>query len=178
MRKKLMLMFALCLSATWLMAQAPTSGAPAGSSGQNPSQAAPAQPASPATPSGQAAQSAPDAGAPAGLPADVSITEGCLGGAQPNYTVKDKKGTTYKLVTPPNADVSILARHIGEPIAVLGKVNNSGAGSASSGSVAGGANADPSSSNQPSIQVMKIGRGSGNCPAAPGAASPKSPAKQ
>ena len=201
MRKKMMLLAVLCLSAAWLMAQAPTSsGAPASNSGQSATQSSPSsQSASPSSQSGAASQSNPDtqsgAASPsnpgaqsgaagqsaagssaAGAASDMSITEGCLGGSNPNYTLTDKKGTTYKLVTPPDADVSVLSRHIGEPIAVMGTVNGAGAsGSASSGSVASGAGASAGSSNQPSIQVTKIGRGSGDCPAKSGAASPKSP---
>ncbi|HEU5450788.1 MAG TPA: hypothetical protein VFU76_02325 [Terriglobales bacterium] len=103
----------------------------------------------------------------------MSITEGCLGGSQPNYTLTDKNGTTYKLVTPPTADVSILSKHIGEPIAVMGTVDKGSGSSASSGSVAGSAGASASSSSQPSIQVTKIGRGTGQCPASSGGATPK-----
>ena len=190
MRKKLMWIVILCLSAAWLMAQQEPTGAQAGSSGQSATQSAPsgqsaspsAQPPSPSAPdtgaaspsaqSGAAGQSAPGAGA-AGQGAEASITEGCLGGAQPNYTLTDKNGTTYKLVTPPNADVSILAKHIGEPIAVMGTVDKGSGSSASSGSVAGSAGASASSSSQPSIQVTKIGRGTGQCPASSGGATPK-----
>lgn len=178
MRKKLMLMAVLCLSAAWLMAQAPTSsGAPAGSSGQSTTQSAPAgQPASPGAQSGAAGQSAP--GAVAGEGSDMAIVHGCLGGSNPNYTLTDTKGTTYKLVTPPAADVSVLAKHIGEPIAVMGKVNDAGASSGSSAKpTASASGVSGAASSQPNIQVARIGRGSGNCPASSGATSPKPPAK-
>lgn len=190
MRKISLSIAILCLSAAWLMAQEPTSsGAQAGGSGQNATQSAPAgQPAAPSAQSGAASQSAPGAGAaapsaqsgaanqsaPGAAQSDASIMQGCLGGSQPNYTLTDKKGTTYKLVTPPNADVSVLSKHIGEPIAVLGSVNSG----ASSSSIASGSGAGAASSAQPSIQVMKIGRGTAECPASSGAAKPKDPASK
>ena len=87
--------------------------------------------------------------------ASGSVTEGCLGGSNPNYTITDNSGTTYKLNIPPAADTSKLAAHVGESVAVAGNVN--GAGKASS------------------IDVTGIGRGTGNCPAngAKGSQSPK-----
>jgi hypothetical protein len=81
------------------------------------------------------------------------ITEGCLSGSNPNFTITDSAGTTYKLNIPPNADTSKLASHIGESVNVAGNVNGS------------------------SIDVQGIGRGTGTCPAG----SPKgaqSPPKQ
>ena len=74
------------------------------------------------------------------------VTEGCLGGSDPKFTITDKAGTTYKLNIPPNADTSKLGQHVGEPVAVAGNVN------------AGKGGGDPS------IDVQGIGRGTGTCP--------------
>lgn len=105
--------------------QPPSSGSqnPAGS--QNPSSQNPAQP-----PAG-------DAGPAANQP----ITEGCLGGSNPNYTLTDKSGTTYKLNFPAQANVSTLEPHVGESIQVMGDVKST------------------------TIQVSRIGKGRGTCPA-------------
>jgi hypothetical protein len=78
---------------------------------------------------------------------NVAVTEGCLGGSNPNYTITDKTGTTYKLNFPPNADASKLASHVGESVQVMGNVKDTGkAGNAS-------------------IDVRGVGRGAGKCPA-------------
>ena len=148
MRKKLMLAAVICLSAAWAMAQQPAApGAPAGSSEQNATQNAPAGQSAPgaqsgadqsATPGAQpgAAQSSSPVGA-----VDMAIVQGCLGGTNPNYTLTDKKGTTYMLLIPPNKDASVLSKHIGEAVAVMGVLNPAGGGSgaaASSPSASGG----------------------------------------
>ena len=86
--------------------------------------------------------------------ANAPVTEGCLGGKGPNFTITDKAGTTYKLNMPPNADTSKLASHVGEPVQVMGEVKDAKAGN-------------------PSIDVQGIGRATGNCPA-----GPQSPPKQ
>jgi len=79
----------------------------------------------------------------AGLP----VIEGCLGGSNPNFTITDKTGITYKLNIPPNADTSTLTQHVGESVRVAGNVKDTGkAGNAS-------------------IDVQGIGRGTGKCPA-------------
>ena len=85
----------------WAAAQQPGS-APEGNSGQttSPSQAPGATQTQPSTPGG-AGQ--------AGSRANAPVTEGCLGGSAPNYTIKDKTGTAYKLNMPPNADTTKLA---------------------------------------------------------------------
>jgi len=77
--------------------------------------------------------------------ANAPVTEGCLGGSAPNFTLTDKAGTTYKLNIPSTADTSKLGQHVGEPVAVAGNVNGK-AGNAS-------------------IDVQSIGRGTGTCPA-------------
>ena len=92
------------------------------------------------------AQNAPQGGAQAGPPGQAAtepITEGCLGGSNPNFTITDKAGTTYKLNIPPNADASSLTPHVGESVQVRGDVKNTGT---------------------PSIDVNAIGRGAGTCP--------------
>lgn len=113
--------------------------------------AAQQQPSTPPDKSGaQPATQGPAANAP--------VTEGCLGGSNPNFTLTDKAGTTYKLNVPPNADTSVLAQHVGESVAVAGNVN---------GGKAGGG----------SIDVQGIGRGTGQCPAS-GTKGDQPPPKQ
>ena len=75
------------------------------------------------------------------------VTEGCLGGSDPKFTITDKAGTTYRLNIPPNADTSKLGQHVGEAVAVAGTVNTGKGG-------------------DPSIDVQGIGRGTGTCPGA------------
>ena len=86
------------------------------------------------------------AGTP-GQGTNAPITEGCLGGTNPNFTITDKAGTTYKLNIPPGADASVLTPHVGESVQVMGPVTNGGGATKAS-----------------SIDVSKIGRGTGNCP--------------
>ena len=81
-----------------------------------------------------------------------------LGGSDPNFTITDKAGTTYKLNIPPSADTSKLGQHVGESVAVAGNVNAGKAGNAS-------------------IDVQGIGRGTGKCPAS-GSSGPQPPPKQ
>jgi len=75
------------------------------------------------------------------------VTEGCLGGSAPNYTITDSNGTVYKLNMPPNADTSKLAPHVGESVQVQGDVKDAG------------------KTGNASIDVQAIGRGTGSCPA-------------
>ena len=115
-------------------------GAASSGSATSPSQtpdagAGQAQPGMP----GAAGQTTPQSDATANAP----ITQGCLGGSNPNYTITDNSGKTYKLVLPPNADGSRLASHVGESVQVLGDVSQSGGSSA--------------------INVSKIGKGNGTC---------------
>jgi hypothetical protein len=111
-------------------------------------------PTSPNSQTPGASQSQPQPSAPGGQtppqtrnPGDNSpaanqpITEGCLGGTSPNYTLTDKSGTTYKLSFPSEANVSTLEPHVGESVRVMGTVNAS------------------------SIAVTRIGKGTGTCPA-------------
>lgn len=76
--------------------------------------------------------------------ANAPVTEGCLGGSNPNFTLTDKAGTTYKLNISPTADTSKLGQHVGESVAVAGNVN--------------------SAAGNNSIDVQGIGRGTGTCP--------------
>jgi len=131
---------------------APDSAGSAQSQGsaQSPQNQAPAQ--SPGSAQGQGSTRSQDpaqSGAGTqGPPANAPITEGCLGGSNPNFTITDKAGTTYKLNIPAGADTSVLTPHVGESVQVAGQVTNGGgAGKASS------------------IDVSKIGRGTMNCQA-------------
>lgn len=94
-----------------------------------------------------------------GPTANAPITEGCLGGSDPNYTITDTAGATYKLNIPPNADTSKLAQHVGEPVQVAGNVKETG------------------KAGMGSIDVQGIGRGTGKCPAS-GSSGAQSPPKQ
>lgn len=152
MRKIMVLTLFMLATLAWAVAQQPGS-MPEGSSGQATSprsQMPDTRPSQPAT-SGSAAQDAGETGAQAGPEsqmANAQITEGCLGGSNPNFTVTDKAGTTYRLNLPPNADASPLAPHVGEPVQVMGEVK------------------DAASPSKAAIDVNKIGRGTGKCPAA------------
>ena len=102
---------------------------------------------------------AADQGASSEGAASAPVTEGCLGGSNPNYTIMDKSGTNYKLNLPPNADGSRLASHIGESVQVQGDVKDSG------------------KTGSPSINVQRIAKGTGNCPAS-GSTATQPPSKQ
>ena len=82
-----------------------------------------------------------------GQASQAPVTEGCLGGSAPNYTITDSNGTVYKLNMPPNADTSKLASHVGESVQVQGDVK------------------DAAKPGNASIDVQAIGRGTGSCPA-------------
>jgi hypothetical protein len=82
-----------------------------------------------------------------GQASNAPVTEGCLGGSAPNYTITDKTGTAYKLNMPPKADTSKLASHVGESVQVQGDVKDTG------------------KPGNASIDVQAVGRGTGNCPA-------------
>ena len=143
-----MTLFMLAMSA-WAAGQQPGS-APDRNSGQttSPSQAPGTTQTQPSTPGG----------AGQGQASSVPITEGCLGGSAPNYTIKDKTGTAYKLNMPPNADTSKLASHVGESVQVQGDVKDTGTPNAS-------------------IDVHAIGRGTGTCPGS-GSRDEQPPPKQ
>lgn len=155
MKKILVLTLFMLASVAWAAAQQPGS-APDQSSGQatSPSSQAPG-----ATQSQPSTSGSHDQDAAPGQEPNAAVTEGCLGGRDPHYTITDKAGTTYKLNIPASADTSKLASHVGEPVQVLGDVKDTGkAGNAS-------------------INVQSIGKGMGKCPAdSPGGA--QSPPKQ
>jgi hypothetical protein len=112
----------------------------------------------PVTPGQDPAQSSAQPGAPTPT-VTAPVTEGCLGGTDPNYTLTDKAGTTYKLNIPPTADTSKLAAHVGESVAVAGGVKGSGTSSAA-------------------IDVQGIGKGTGTCPGSGSKAAPPPTPKQ
>jgi hypothetical protein len=142
MKKILVVSVFMLVTLVWVVAQHGSGGQGTSASSQAPN--AGQQP--PAT-SGGANQNAPQTGAQAGGPGQAvhpPVTEGCLGGSNPNFTITDKTGTTYKLNLPPNADASALTPHVGESVQVMGDVRQ-----------AGSAN---------SIDVSRIGKGAGTCP--------------
>lgn len=94
-----------------------------------------------------------------GPESQAPVTEGCLGGSAPNYTITDSTGTVYKLNMPPNADTSKLASHVGESVRVQGDVKDAG------------------KSGKASIDVQGIGKGTGSCPAS-GPRNTQPPPKQ
>lgn len=149
MKKMLVVAVFTLATLAWAAAQQP-GGMPQRSGGQatSPSSQIPdAGQQRPSTP-GSADQDAPQTGAQAGSQgqaANAPITEGCLGGSNPNFTITDKAGTTYKLNLPPNADASTLVPHVGESVQVMGEVKDAGRAA--------------------SIDVSRIGRGTGTCPA-------------
>jgi hypothetical protein len=118
-------------------------------------------PSSPAPSAGQSQPSTPGSADQAGAADQTSktVTEGCLGGADPNYTITDKTGTAFKLNLPANANSSTLASHVGESVQVKGDVKDSGKAGAAS------------------IDVQAIGRGTGTCPAS-GSKDTQPPPKQ
>lgn len=162
---KNMLLTTLFMLATlgWAAAQQ-TSSAPDQSGGQATSPSAQTQGMSPAqnptAPTAQApgtgAAQSPTSPSQGGAAVAQTVTEGCLGGSNPNYTITSSAGTTYKLNIPPTADTSKLAAHVGESVNVAGNVNDTGS---------------------PSIDVRGIGKGAGTCPAG-GSKTTQPPPKQ
>ena len=138
----LMTLFILEMVA-WAAAQQPGS-APERSSGQIASLSSQAPGATQTQPSKPG--SADQAGS-RGQEPQAPVTQGCLGGSAPNYTITDNNGTVYKLNMPPNADTSKLASHLGESVQVQGDVKDAG------------------KPGNASIDVQAIGRGTGSCPA-------------
>ncbi len=156
MKKMLVTTLFMLVTLAWAAAQQPGS-TPERSSGQATSPSSQAPGASQSQPSvpGSADQNT----GPSGPMANAPVTEGCLGGSDPNYTITDKAGTTYKLNIPPTADTSKLTQHVGEPVQVAGNVKDTGkAGNAS-------------------IDVQGIGRGTSKCPAS-GSSGAQPPPKQ
>jgi len=138
---KNILVMTLFILATLAWAAAQQSGsAPERSSEQTASQAPGTTQTPPSKPG-----SADQAGS-RGQEPQAAVTQGCLGGSSPNYTITDTKGTVYKLNMPPNADTSKLASHVGEPVQVQGDVKEAG------------------KPGDASIDVQAIGRGTGTCP--------------
>jgi hypothetical protein len=135
----------------WAAAQQP-------SSPSDPNSGQTASPRSQAPGATQTQPSSPDQ-AGRGQASNAPVTEGCLGGSAPNYTVTDKTGNVYKLNMPANADTSKLASHVGEPVQVQGDVKEAG------------------KPGNASIDVQAIGRGTGNCPAS-GSKDTQPPPKQ
>ncbi len=141
MKKMFVTMLFAMATMSWAVAQQPGM---AGQSGSAAGQSAGSM-------GGQSAGSAAvqTAGQPGmqGPGANVAVTQGCLGGSNPNFTITDQSGTTYKLNIPPTADTSKLGQHVGESVQVAGNVKNAG---------------NPSNAT---IDVQGIGRGTGKCPA-------------
>lgn len=143
MKQAIALVVFMLTMLVWTAAQQPQ---PSGgqSTAPSPSQtpgASQPQPSAPGT-AGQDASQAPAAPGDQSQAENQPVTEGCLGGTSPNFTLTDKAGKTYTLSLPPNANVASLQPHVGESVRVMGPVDKSS-----------------------SIAVSKIGRGSGNCPA-------------
>lgn len=159
MKKVFVIILFMLATLAWAAAQQPgsmpdqSSGQAASSSPQTPG-APQSQPSTPGS-GGQAPGSSGMQSGAADPAATPQVTEGCLAGNNPNYTLTTSAGNTYKLNIPPNADTSKLGAHVGESVNVAGTVN------------AGGS----------SIDVRGIGKGTGHCPAS-GAATPQSPPKQ
>ena len=148
MRNKLVLSLVLLVSLAWAVAQQQSTSpsTPAPDTGQQTQSA----PSTPSTPDQNRTPGAPSAGAmsPNGEP---DVIEGCLGGTAPNFTVTDNTGKSYKLDIPAGADPSVLTKHVGESVQVMGAVNG--------GSSAGATDTKSGSS----IAVQRIGRGKGTC---------------
>jgi hypothetical protein len=152
---KNMLVTTLFMLATlaWAVAQQPGSALER-SSGQAtaPSSQVPgANQSQPSTPGGSDQAGSQD------QPSNAPVTEGCLGGSDPNFTLTDRANITYKLNIPPNADTSKLRPHVGESVVVAGDVK------------------DPGKTGSPSIDVQGIGRGTGKCPASDSKGSQPTP---
>lgn len=164
MRKIIAVRLFIITTLAWAATQQ-TNEVPPTSAGQatSPSTRVPDSKPSQSPQSGTAGQSATQGGAQPGMQGEnLAITQGCLGCSNPNYTITDTAGTTYRLNIPPGADASSLQAHLGEPVAVLGPVNKGA-----------------SSANPASIDVNKIGRGTGSCPsAAPNSTGTPPPQKQ
>ena len=144
MMKNILVMIVFMLATlAWAAAQQPGS-APERNSGQT---ASPNSQAPDATQTQPSMPGSADQGGSRAQASKAPVTEGCLGGTAPNYTLTDNTGTAYKLNMPANADTSKLASHVGESVQVQGDVKDAG----KPGNV--------------SIDVQAIGRGTGNCPA-------------
>ena len=145
---KNMFLITLFMLATLAWTAAQQRGSDPAQSGQTTS------PSSQAPSASQTQPSTPDQADSRGRASNAPVTEGCLGGNDPNYTITDKAGTTYKLTMPSNSDASSLTSHVGESVQVQGDVKST-------------------SKEGASIDVQRIGKGQGTCPA-----SKQSPPKQ
>ena len=141
--KNILVMIVFMLATLACAAQQPGS-APEGNSGQT---ASPSSQAPDATQTQPSKPGSADQAGSQGRASKAPITEGCLGGSDPNYTITDNTGTPYKLTMPPNADASKLEPHVGEPVQVQGNVKDAG------------------KPGKASIDVQRIGQGTGSCPA-------------
>jgi hypothetical protein len=189
MKKVLVLTLFLLVSMAWAVAQTHDPAAQGQASSPSPTVNDSGQQTSPppgqSTTPGQSGQSAPGMPSSSGqMPgqaappsdqspmANMTVTEGCLGGTAPNFTITDKAGVVYKLNIPAATDTSVLTKHVGESVQVAGQVNGAGSGATASSSGAS------SSSGGASIDAKKIGRGTGTCPgSATGGKTPTPPAK-
>src|SRR4030095_5452648 len=100
MKNTLLVTLFMLATLAWEAAQQPGS-----TPDQNSGQATP--PSSQAPSAGQTQPPAPghaDHAASQGQASNAPITEGCLGGSAPNYTITDKAGTAYKLNLPADAN--------------------------------------------------------------------------
>jgi hypothetical protein len=144
MKRRLLIILFMLATLAWAAAQ--QAGSPMGPSG--------GQATVPGSQAPGASQSQPGMPGPEDQAANAPITEGCLGGSAPNFTITDKAGTTYKMNIPAGANTAVLSQHVGESVQVQGNVN---------------------SGNTPSIDARRIGKGNGTCPgsASSGAQTPK-----
>jgi hypothetical protein len=141
---KKLFVLSLFLLTTFGLAEAQVSGGMGRSGGQvpSPNSQVPGTAQQPGMP-GSSDPTGQQSTAPAqGQASSAPITEGCLGGSAPNFTITDKAGTTYKLNVPQGTDTSSLTPHVGESVQVQG---------------------DVSSGKTSSINVQRIGRGTGTC---------------
>jgi hypothetical protein len=154
MKKILVIALFMLATLAWASAQQPGS-TPERSSGQ----ATSASSQAPGSAEQGTAQSGMQAGGAQSQAANAPVTEGCLGGSAPNFTITDQAGTTYNLNIPPNADTSKLAQHVGESVQVAGNVS------------------ETKKAGNTSIDVQGIGRGTGKCPGG-GSSGAQPPPKQ
>lgn len=155
MKNVLVVTLFMLATLAWAAAQQPGS-APERNSGQT---ASPSSQAPDATQTQPSTPGSADQAGSRGQASKAPVTEGCLGGSAPNYTITDNTGTAYKLNMPPNADTPKLASHVGESVQVQGDVKEAG------------------KPGNASIDVQAIGPGTGSCPAS-GSRNTQLPPKQ
>ena len=142
MKKIVLINLFMLVTLAWASAQ--QAGRTTGQSGQAtvPGSQVPGASQQPGMPGSAGQSGTPQPGAD-DQTANAPITEGCLGGSAPNFTITDKAGTTYKLNIPSGANTASLSQHVGESVQVQGNVN---------------------SGSTPSIDARRIGKGMGTCP--------------